>query len=141
MHLSTFCWQMVAMEFYPEGTKASWGLGGREGRGREHKPLLSPYLGFIWAPSPSPPSPPGPIKARRRVFCVSLRSRPCSPWSSRRLSPSSVEQNSTSETASDRALGDFGDAVVIQCQSVYIYIYMSYMHIHNMCTYYIIPTM
>ena len=37
----------------------SWVLGGREKRGREPKqtlvkPLSRPYLGLIWAPSPSP---------------------------------------------------------------------------------------
>ena len=41
------------------------GWGGREGRGGEPKntliwPLLRPYLGIIWAPSPSPPSLPSP---------------------------------------------------------------------------------
>ena len=50
-------------QFNPQG-RTLFMAGGEAGGGSPKnnlKPLLRPYLRLIWAPSPSPPSPPAPI--------------------------------------------------------------------------------
>ena len=58
-HLSHFLPTYGMVSWLPSDSWGGWGGVWREGRGKggPNKPLISPCLGFIWAPSHSPPSP------------------------------------------------------------------------------------